>query len=92
MTQSGGILRHQGCQAFQAGTTGETIAALSDYGDRIIEVPGKRGLNAFTQTDLSASLPITAQRTWSWPNGDVDHHRFHRSSGVRAGQVGRGAR
>ena len=44
-------------KAFQAGTTGaETIAALSDYGDRIIEVPGKRGLNAFTQTDLERVL------------------------------------
>ncbi len=58
VTQSGGILRAiKDAKAFQAGTTGaETIAALSDYGDRIIEVPGKRGLNAFTQTDLERVL------------------------------------
>jgi nicotinamidase-related amidase len=39
--------------AFKAGTKGaETIAELLQFGERIIEVPGKRGLNAFSNTDL----------------------------------------
>jgi nicotinamidase-related amidase len=39
--------------AFKAGTKGaETIAELRRFGDRIVEVPGKRGLNAFSNTDL----------------------------------------
>lgn len=40
-------------KAFRAGTTGgETIPELRAYGNRIIEVPGKRGLNAFSNTSL----------------------------------------
>jgi nicotinamidase-related amidase len=39
--------------AFQAGTKGaETIPQVRRFGDRITEVPGKRGLNAFSNTDL----------------------------------------
>ena len=39
--------------AFKAGTKGvETIPELRRFADRIIEVPGKRGLNAFSNTDL----------------------------------------
>jgi nicotinamidase-related amidase len=39
--------------AFKAGTKGvETIPELLRFGERIIEVPGKRGLNAFSNTDL----------------------------------------
>ena len=39
--------------AFKAGTRGaETITELLRFGERIIEVPGKRGLNAFSNTDL----------------------------------------
>ena len=39
--------------AFKAGTRGaETIPELLRFGERIIEVPGKRGLNAFSNTDL----------------------------------------
>ncbi len=39
--------------AFKAGTKGvETIPELRRFGERIIEVPGKRGLNAFSNTDL----------------------------------------
>jgi nicotinamidase-related amidase len=43
--------------AFKAGTSGsETIALLKDFGDRIKTVPGKRGLNAFSNTDLDDLL------------------------------------
>jgi len=39
--------------AFRAGTKGaEAIPELLRFGERIIEVPGKRGLNAFSNTDL----------------------------------------
>jgi nicotinamidase-related amidase len=58
VTQSGGILRAiKDAKAFQDGTVGaETIPDFAAYGDRIIEVPGKRGLNAFTQTQLERVL------------------------------------
>lgn len=43
--------------AFKMGTTGaETISEITHFGDRIIEVPGKRGLNAFSNTDLEDVL------------------------------------
>ncbi|MGI0483882.1 cysteine hydrolase family protein [Pantanalinema rosaneae CENA516] len=43
--------------AFQRGTYGsETIPELRQFGDRIVEVPGKRGLNAFSNTDLDTIL------------------------------------
>ena len=43
--------------AFRAGTHGgATIDVLKAYGDRIIEIPGKRGLNAFSNTDLEETL------------------------------------
>lgn len=43
--------------AFKAGTRGsETISELQRFGDRIIEIPGKRGLNAFSNTDLDRLL------------------------------------
>jgi nicotinamidase-related amidase len=39
--------------AFRGGTKGaEAIPELLRFGERIIEVPGKRGLNAFSNTDL----------------------------------------
>jgi len=39
--------------AFKAGTKGvETIPELRRFGERIMEVPGKRGLNAFSNTAL----------------------------------------
>ena len=39
--------------AFKLGTTGaETIPEISQFGKRIVEIPGKRGLNAFSNTDL----------------------------------------
>ena len=43
--------------AFQAGTEGaKTIAPLLHFGDRIIDVHGKRGFNAFAHTNLDRLL------------------------------------
>lgn len=43
--------------AFKAGSSGaQTIFEMVRFGDRIIEVPGKRGLNAFSNTELHALL------------------------------------
>ncbi|MFQ5822193.1 MAG: cysteine hydrolase family protein [Candidatus Heimdallarchaeota archaeon] len=43
--------------AFKAGTKGsETIPELLRFGERIMEVPGKRGLNAFSNTELETLL------------------------------------
>lgn len=43
--------------AFRADTIGgETVPEIRSYGKRIIEVPGKRGLNAFSNTDLNDLL------------------------------------
>jgi nicotinamidase-related amidase len=43
--------------AFKAGTKGaETIDELKRFGDRILSVPGKRGLNAFSNTELHQVL------------------------------------
>jgi len=44
-------------EAFKKGTLGsETIAELQQFKDRIIDVPGKRGLNAFSNTSLESLL------------------------------------
>jgi len=44
-------------KAFQRGTKGaETVPELIKFGDRILEVPGKRGLNAFSNTQLNDIL------------------------------------
>lgn len=43
--------------AFKQGTKGsETISQIRKSGDRIVEVPGKRGLNAFSNTELDRLL------------------------------------
>jgi len=43
--------------AFKSGSPGsETINELLQFGERIIEVPGKRGLNAFSNTKLDDIL------------------------------------
>lgn len=43
--------------AFKAGEVGsETIPELKAFGERIKEVPGKRGLNAFSNTELDEVL------------------------------------
>ena len=44
-------------EAFKAGTWGaETIDLITQFGDRIKEIPGKQGFDAFSNTDLSATL------------------------------------
>ena len=44
-------------EAFKSGTPGaETIDEISVFGDRILEVPGKQGFNAFSNTDLDRIL------------------------------------
>ncbi len=54
LTEPVGILKTvKEMGAFKAGTKGaETIPELCRLGERITEVPGKRGLNAFSNTDL----------------------------------------
>lgn len=49
-----GILKAiKDAEAFKAGTTGsETIKEFQSFAERILEVPGKRGLNAFSNTEL----------------------------------------
>ncbi len=43
--------------AFKAKTSGAgTIPEILEFGDRIIEIPGKRGLNAFASTNLDKVL------------------------------------
>jgi nicotinamidase-related amidase len=43
--------------AFKAGSAGsETVSEIRRFGERIIEVPGKRGLNAFSNTELDDLL------------------------------------
>lgn len=43
--------------AFRAGGFGAaTIPELTQFGDRLVEVPGKRGLNAFSNTQLDEIL------------------------------------
>ncbi|MEO0988494.1 MAG: cysteine hydrolase [Cyanobacteria bacterium J06639_14] len=43
--------------AFQAGARGsETIQEFLPFQEKILEIPGKRGLNAFANTDLNAVL------------------------------------
>lgn len=58
LVEPSGILKViKDVQAFQAGTAGaETIPELKAYGQRILQVPGKRGLNAFTGTCLERLL------------------------------------
>ena len=53
-----GILKLiQDSKAFLEGTEGaKTINELKQFGDRIINIPGKRGLNAFSNTDLDGFL------------------------------------
>jgi len=43
--------------AFKGGTFGaESISELEQFGERIISIPGKQGLNAFVNTDLESVL------------------------------------
>lgn len=44
-------------KAFRQGASGcETIPELKAFGERIMEIPGKRGLNAFSNTELEEKL------------------------------------
>lgn len=44
-------------QAFKTGTPGaETIPEIKAYGDRIVELPGKKSFNAFSNTRLQSML------------------------------------
>ena len=53
-----GILKTiRDCEAFKAGTRGaSTVDELLAFGDRLAELPGKRGLNAFSNTGLADLL------------------------------------
>lgn len=53
-----GLLKHiKELGAFQMGKSGsEIIRELRRFGSRIIEVPGKRGFNAFSNTELDSLL------------------------------------
>ena len=53
-----GILKAiKDAEAFKSGTTGaETISQISKYGDRIEVIPGKKGFNAFSNTELKDLL------------------------------------
>ena len=43
--------------AFRAGTKGaETVPEIASFGSRLLRVPGKRGLNAFSNTQLETVL------------------------------------
>lgn len=58
LTEPVGILKTiKEVEAFKKDTRGsETVAELKKFGDRIIEIPGKRGLNAFSNTSLHKLL------------------------------------
>lgn len=60
ITQPVGILQSiKEIGAFQKGTKGvETIEELNEFSEKIIEVPGKVGLNAFYNTNLDSLLSI----------------------------------
>lgn len=49
------VVRDSG--AFRTGTAGgQAVEEFASFGDRLLEVPGKRGLNAFSNTDLDRVL------------------------------------
>lgn len=58
LTEPVGILKFiKEVGAFKSGTLGaQTHEALEAFGDRIMEVPGKRGLDAFAETGLDEML------------------------------------
>ena len=58
MLQEDGILAAiKDAKAFREGTPGaDIINELKAFGDRLIEISGKRGFNAFVQTNLDAVL------------------------------------
>ncbi|MDG1837257.1 MAG: cysteine hydrolase family protein [Phycisphaerales bacterium] len=55
--KDGLLLAIREAKAFKAGMPGaETVDELKAFGDRIQEIPGKRGFNAFTETELDRKL------------------------------------
>ncbi|MCG7869018.1 MAG: isochorismatase [gamma proteobacterium symbiont of Stewartia floridana] len=58
ITQPVGILKTiKEIEAFKQGTTGcETVDEIRAFSDRVVTVPGKRGLNAFSNTSLNELL------------------------------------
>ena len=58
LTNPVGILKAvKDANAFREGTKGgDTIDSFKDYGERILTVHGKRGLNAFSNTELEKTL------------------------------------
>ena len=51
------LLAIREAQAFKAGMPGaEIVDEFKTFGDRIQEIPGKRGFNAFTETALASKL------------------------------------
>jgi len=55
--KDGLLLAIREAQAFKAGTPGaETVDEFKAFGDRIQDIPGKRGFNAFTETGLARVL------------------------------------
>lgn len=58
LTDPMGVLKIiKDAEAFRAGTRGaETIPEIRRFGGRVLEVPGKRGLNAFSNTELDEIL------------------------------------
>ena len=51
------LLAIREAQAFKAGMPGaEIVDEFKTFGDRIQEIPGKRGFNAFTETELARVL------------------------------------
>jgi len=44
-------------EAFKVGSSGaETIDLVTEFGDRVLEIPGKKGFDAFSNTDLLGVL------------------------------------
>ena len=70
--------------AFRGGSRGsETIKEIRDFGDRIVEVPGKRGLNAFSNTALDDLLREKGITDVVLAGVVTSHlHRFHGEIGL----------
>ncbi len=82
-----GVLRLiQERRAFQSGEPGaETLPELAPFEHVIVELPGKRGLDAFTDTELDALLRSRGVNDVVLAGGHVDLHRLHGARRARAG-------
>ncbi|MDP6528204.1 MAG: cysteine hydrolase family protein [Gemmatimonadota bacterium] len=75
--------------AFREDTQGgKTIDEIARFGDRIVEVPGKRGLNAFSNTELEALYVRVhggeAGEVWRGRSGDGVSAKAVHSGGTDA--------